>query len=156
YGANQPGGNTRSDDQGRFSYNKLAEGRVTIQANFPTNGVATFQTTAGNTNVTIRASRPGGNGPAEPVTITGKITDASGAAAAGVSIRVVPANGANQNVQTDAGGGYSVTWRPLNGIGGRQYSLIARDIAHKLAVCVDIDEETRTKDAQLQPAFAIA
>jgi hypothetical protein len=156
YGDGQPGGNTRADDKGRFSFDKVADGRVSLQAN-AAGAFGNAQARADDTNVTIRINPNGGvQTAAARVTTTGKITDPSGAPAAGVSVRVMPANGVNQNLKTDAEGKFSISWQPLNGGGGFQYSLVARDAARNLAVVAEVDPDTTNKDAQLRPGLTLS
>ena len=156
YGDGQPNGFTNTDNQGHFAFNQVADGRVNVQANLQ-GAFGNASVHAGDTNVTIRINPNGVVRTAMPrVTTTGKITDPSGAPAVGVSVRIIPGGGANANLKTDGEGRYSLSWQPLNGAVGLQYSLIARDAARNLAVVTDVDPDTTNKDAQLQPGLTLS
>jgi hypothetical protein len=96
-----------------------------------------------------------------PLTITGTVFDPSGAPAPGVDVAVTPGSGLMQDLRSDAGGKFTVSWRPFNfGGAGRgpnvQYFLLGRDLEHNLAAMVKIDEQTQNMDLRLQAGLALS
>ena len=81
--------------------------------------------------------------------IAGVVRDKRGRAVADADIKFMPSGG--EIVKSDEEGGYEVKWNPRNW-GGQEdmvYYLVARLPERNLAAALEVDEDTRQKDIQL-------
>jgi hypothetical protein len=170
-GAGQAQTNAPTDATGHFSF-IVCDGPVTVTA-FLQGASDRTNTVGGDTNVVLRL--PAVNNPATStmvlpnnnpavsgsVTITGIVFDPSGAPAPGVTFLVTPGGALNQDLKSDAGGKFAVSWRPLQfppGAGPQNivYLLVGRDLEHNFATTVEVDEKTTNLDLHLQAGLALS
>ena len=89
-GEGQPNGNAITDADGRFVFDAVCEGAVTVSANMK-GAYGSAQAMGGDTNVVIRFdARNRVYMPAAPQTLTGTVYDSSGNPAVGASVVVTP------------------------------------------------------------------
>ena len=122
-GEGQPNNNAITDADGRFAFDAVCEGAVTVSANSKD---ASGQTDAmgGDTNVVIRfdARNRVTYATAAPQTLTGAVYDSSGKPAVGARVVVTPTWGTIDVAKTDSDGKYSVTWQSQPGMHGAKMS----------------------------------
>jgi protocatechuate 3,4-dioxygenase beta subunit len=161
-GEGQPAGHTTTDAQGRFAFNAVCEGPVRVYASSQIAGGnylnGNIHAQGGDTNVVIQFAANGqGGGPGtQMVRTSGRVLDPSGAPVAGARLMVIPANGMNLEIRSDADGKYSIAWMKQNSGSGQTPFLYARDVEHHLAVSHDIDETTTNLDLRLQEGLTLS
>jgi hypothetical protein len=153
YGENQPGGNVRTDREGRFTFEHVCEGRAQLSAN---NQKSYGNVTAegGDTNVVLHLGQTYGSSPdSTSHKLKGTVTDPDGKPVAGAQLAVFPGNGRNWT-RTGTNGIFSLTWSLQQWqlqAGGPQ--LVVRDPTRNLAVASDLPEDATNLDVQLKPAL---
>ena len=153
-GDGQPAGNAVTDADGRFAFDAVCEGPVTVTANSK-GAYGQSQAMGGDTNVVIRFS---GNAytMAAPQKVTGSVFDANGNPAVGVRVIVTPSMGQVDVAKTDDSGAFTVTWQPQPGMRGAKYFAIARDVEHNLAAIEPVNTDKTRVDLRLGPALSIS
>lgn len=95
----------------------------------------------------------------EPLKIAGTVRDPSGAAVAGLQLRVIPGYRAGNvgPIKTDAEGRFEFPWN-LQQFGGQNNicCLVARDEKRNLATAGDLEEGVTKLELRLEPGLAIA
>ncbi len=156
-GEGQPNNNAITDADGRFAFDAVCEGAVTVSANSKD---ASGQTDAmgGDTNVVIRfdARNRVTYATAAPQTLTGAVYDSSGKPAVGARVVVTPTWGTIDVAKTDSDGKYSVTWQSQPGMHGAKYFAVARDTERNLAAMEAIDTNKTSVDLHLAPGLSIS
>ena len=156
---------TLSDDQGHFKLNNLTQGTITVQSEYMPRerflSIGTAEAQAGDTNVVIRIGINNVSRGLETriVTTTGKVVDASGAAAPGVRIVVYAITNIAAlpvGVRSEADGTFSITWQAPVGLRGASALLIARDLDRHLAAAYDLNDLTTELNLRLQPALTLS
>jgi protocatechuate 3,4-dioxygenase beta subunit len=162
YGEGQPNGNTSTDREGRFRFERVCEGTVNLQAN----GGGSFgaiSAEGGDTNVVLRlgqqqmrTSMPGSTAHK----LQGTVTDAEGKPVAGAELAVFPSSFGNpQWTKAGTNGAYHLTWEiqqwqmQQSGGGG---ILVVRFPARNLAGIEDVPEDTTNLDVKLKAAMTVA
>jgi protocatechuate 3,4-dioxygenase beta subunit len=156
-GDGQPTGNATTDADGRFAFDAVCEGPVTVSANMKgLNGSADAM--GGDTNVVIRFNAQNRvYMSAAPQTLTGTVYDPSGNPAVGTSVIVTPSFGAQDIAKTDTNGAYSVNWQPEIGMRDAKYFAVARDVDRNLAAIGSIGtNEEAPVILRLAPAISIS
>jgi len=156
-GSGQPQGFTRSETDGRFAFDAVCEGPISLWS-YLQNSSGNARASGGDTNVVIRLGANNNNPASTPsATITGTVLDASGKPASGVSMVVTPAFGmVRGEVKTDADGHYKVDWQPEQRGPNSKYFLIARDLDRNLAVAQEINDKLTSLDLRLQTGFSLS
>ena len=155
-GEGQPNGNTTTDADGRFVYDAVCAGPVTVNANLK-GAYGSAAAVGGDTNVVIRFDARNNYVMAStPQTLTGTVYDASGKPAVGARVVVTPTWGAINNDKTDVSGDFSVNWQPQPGMRDAKYFVIARDIEQNLAAIEPIDTNKTRVNLRLGPGFSIS
>ena len=159
FGNGQPNANTQSDAQGRFTFDHVCAGPITIAANNLFGlGSGTAMAAGGDTNITVKLGvnqRGGGIGSAV-IKITGTVQDPDGKPAPRVLVSLFPF--AQGELLTDAEGRFKLTWDPSQ-FGGMQINqrvVIARDPARNLAASFDLETDVTNADLKLEPAWTLA
>ncbi len=156
FGENQPGANTRTDRDGRFSFNHICEGTLHISAN-SLRAFGNVSAEGGDTNVVLHLGENMGYSPdSKPHKLHGVVTDDGGQPVAGAQVAVFPNNGARW-VKTGTNGEYSLnwslqSWQMQNG----GATLVLRDPAHNLAGTEELPEETTNLNVKLKPALVLS
>ncbi|MGO8763712.1 MAG: carboxypeptidase regulatory-like domain-containing protein [Limisphaerales bacterium] len=146
----------KTDSNGRFLFNNVCEGPVTVSAdsehtsaNAPAHG--------GDTNVVFRLgitlvqNRPFLT---PPITVTGTVYDSRGRPAAGVKMSMFSYQTGTIASQTDSRGRYEFTWQKrLNG--EESEWLLARDLSAGSAAFHPMDETTTNLDLTLQDGITL-
>jgi Carboxypeptidase regulatory-like domain len=157
-GEGQPNGNAITDENGRFAFDAVCDGTVSVSANMKgLNGSA--QAMGGDTNVVIRFNANDRNyyAPQQASqTLTGTVYDSAGKPAVGVRVIVTPTWGADDIAKTDANGEYSVNWQPEPGMRGAKYFAIARDVEHNLVALEQITTNKNSLILRLAPGFTVS
>jgi protocatechuate 3,4-dioxygenase beta subunit len=155
-GEGQPNGNATTDADGRFAFDAVCAGPVSVSANG--NGYSgSMDAMGGDTNVVIRFDARNNYGmQAASLTLTGNISDPSGNHAAGTLVTVTPSWGPINTAKTDANGDYSVNWQSQPGMRGAKFFVIARDVERNLAAIEGIDTNSTNVSLRLGPGFSIA
>ena len=159
----QPGNIIRTDTRGHFEL-KVTDGPVRLIAVVPANGanpqLGSVAAQGGDTNVIIHIGQNPGTAAVQtgrPITMTGVVTDPTGAPAAGVHMSTVPQRVVgNADIRTDSEGRYSLTTQPLPAGAAVSMSILARDPDHNLVAMADINENTTTKDLRLAPGLTLS
>lgn len=156
-GEGQPQGYTRSDTDGRFAFDAVCEGPISLWS-YLQNSSGNARASGGDTNVVIRLGANNNNPASTPsATITGTVLDDSGKPASGVSMVVTPAFGmVRSEVKTDADGHFKIDWQPEQRGPNSKYFLIARDLDHNLAVAQEINDKLTNVDLRLQSGFSLS
>jgi Carboxypeptidase regulatory-like domain len=155
YGEGQPNGNATTDANGRFYYDAVCEGALTVNANYK--GLSgSAEALGGDTNVVIRFNARNRVYTATPQTLTGTVFDPSGNPAVGARVVVTPSWGAMAAAETDANGDYSVNWQPQPGMRNVKYSAIARDVKRNLAAITAIGANQKSATLRLGPGLSIS
>jgi protocatechuate 3,4-dioxygenase beta subunit len=156
-GQGQPNGNAVTGTDGRFSFDAVCEGPVTVSANMM-NAYGSADAMGGDTNVVIRFEAQNRNMymAQTPQTLTGTVYDASGHPAVGVRVVVTPTWGNIDNSKTDTNGEYSVNWQPQMGMRNAKYFAIARDVERNLAAIEAIDTNKNRVTLRLEPGLTIS
>ena len=161
YGQGQPQRTfTNSDIQGRFVFDPVCEGPVTVTANL-SNSQGNTPAQGGDTNVIIRlgvnlANNNGRNSrPARK--ITGTVRHPSGSPAVGVTMYRIAAQPTPIKNLTDSSGRFAFTWQPLVVGDPRSYPwLLARDSHGGLAAIQTVDEKTTNLDLNLKDGLTLS
>jgi protocatechuate 3,4-dioxygenase beta subunit len=156
-GEGQPNRNDAATDvDGRFVYDAVCEGAVSVSANFK-NFSGSAEAMGGDTNVVIRFdARNRVVNAAAPQTLTGTVYDSSGKPAVGARVVVTPSFGAASTAKTDAKGEYSVNWQAQPGMRDAKYFAVARDVERNLAAMEAIDTNKTRMDLRLGPGLSIS
>jgi protocatechuate 3,4-dioxygenase beta subunit len=156
-GEGQPNNNATTDADGRFAFDAICEGAVTVSANLK-GAAGQADAMGGDTNVVIRfdARNRVNYVMAAPQTLTGTVYDSSGKPAVGARVMVTPTSGTIDNAKTDAGGSYSVNWQPQLGMRDPKYFAVARDIERNLVAIEPIDTNKTRVDLRLGPGLSIS
>ena len=156
-GEGQPNGNATTDADGRFVYDAVCEGAVTVSANLK-GAAGQAEALGGDTNVVIRfdARARVTYAVASPQTLTGTVYDSSGKPAVGARVVVTPTWGAIDTAKTDANGEYSVNWQAQPGMRDAKYFAVARDVERNLAAIEAIGTNQSRVDLRLGPGFSIS
>jgi uncharacterized GH25 family protein len=156
----QPNVNGRTDAKGRFSFDQLCEGPISLSVNGPDNSYASTTVEAGDTNITIQLQprsanvrRVSSRGSSK---LTGAITDPDGKPAANVTLDIFPVN-SSQGKKTDAQGRFTFTYdsSAYTGISGLVPVLVARDFERNLAAAQDLEEGTTNVSLRLEPGLTL-
>jgi protocatechuate 3,4-dioxygenase beta subunit len=155
-GDGQPGGNVRTDREGRFRFEHVCEGPAQISAN-SRNSFGNISAEGGDTNVVLRLGQTYNNSPdSTPHKLKGTVVDADGKPAAGAQVAVFPSNGRHWT-KTATNGAFSLTWSlqpwQLQSSGAQ---LVARDTVRNLAATEELSEEITNVDVKLNPALTLA
>ena len=157
-GDGQPNGNTRSDREGKFQFERVCEGLVRIFANNQGSS-GNISAEGGDTNVVLRLGTIRAGTAAGTVThkLKGTVTDAEGKPAAGAQLAVVPSNGDPRWIKSDSNGVFSLTWslQPYQLQNGQGALLVARDTARNLAASEALEEDATNLDVKLKPALTL-
>ena len=155
-GEGQPNGNAMTDTDGRFSFDAVCEGAISLNAN--SKGLSgNYEGVGGDTNAVIRLNQNNrvysqvGN-----LTISGTIYDPSGNPASGARVGVTPSWGPDESVVTGPDGGYSVHWQAQQGMRGVKYFVIARDTRRNLAGMEEIDAKKTQASVRMEPGFSVS
>jgi protocatechuate 3,4-dioxygenase beta subunit len=152
----QPNGNATTDADGRFVFDAVCEGAVSVSANLK-GAYGSAQAMGGDTNVVIRFdARNVSYMAASQQTLTGVVYDPSGNPAVGVRVVVTPAWGTVDTAKTDANGEYSVNWQSQPGMRDAKYSVVARDVERNLAAIEAIGTNKTRVVLRLQPGLSIS
>lgn len=156
-GEGQPQGNAMTDDNGRFVFDAVCEGAVTVYANL-NDASGSADAMGGDTNVVIRFdARNQVYMAASPQTLTGDVTDSSGNPAVGASVVVTPSWGAMSAAKTDAKGEFSVNWQSQpGGMRDVKYFAVARDVEKNLAAIEPIATNQTRVSLRLVPGLTIS
>jgi protocatechuate 3,4-dioxygenase beta subunit len=155
-GDGQPNDNAVTDANGRFTFDAVCAGAVTVSANMKRANAST-EAMGGDTNVVIRFdARNRSYVEAPPQTLTGTVYDSSGNPAVGVRVIVTPAWGQQNIAKTDASGGYSLDWQPESGMPNAKYFAVARDIERNLAAIEPIGAKKTSVNLRLGPGLSIS
>lgn len=155
-GEDQPYGNTTTDADGRFAYDAVCAGPISVSASG--NGhSASAEAMGGDTNVVIRLNASNNQVmQATPQTLTGHVFDASGDHVSGALVVVTPSWGPINSARTDANGDYSVDWQLQPGMPAAKYFVIARAVERNLAAIAAIDTNSTHVGLRLEPGFSIS
>lgn len=153
-GDGQPSGNATTDQQGRFKFESVCEGRVNLSAN----GEGVYASTSaegGETNVVLRLGQRNTdeNGPMQRK-LHGVVKDPDGKPVAGAQVAVFPSP---NWVRTGSDGRYTVNWttQPWQMSYGGDPCLVVRTAGLELAGSETISEEVTNLDVQLKPAWRV-
>lgn len=155
HGDGQPNANTRTDSEGRFSFD-VCEGTVRLFAN-SARMFANRAAEAGDTNVvlTLGEQMGGGDGGAKPQRLAGTANDAGGKPVAGAEVRVFPMH-MPMPAKTEADGTFKVSyvvepWQRQNG----NPLLLVRDRTRNLAIAQELVDENTNVTVQLEQAWTV-
>jgi hypothetical protein len=165
FSVGQIGKETTTDTAGRFSFQDVGHGRLSIVTRRrdgyldSTNYTGSAQPLGGDTNVVIHlraltgGATSGNNGalPGVTATTSGTVFDPAGAPAPAVYVTVLPSLSWDHTVQSDAGGKYTNTWQVPSG----KAVLFARDLEHNLATVTDVLATNTHLDLHLQPGLTL-
>ena len=155
-GDGQPNGNATTDADGRFAFDAVCAGPLSVSAN-GNGSSASADAMGGDTNVVIRFdARNNYFMQASPITLTGNVFDPSGNHAVGTLVVVTPSWGPINTTKTDANGDYSVNWQSQPGMRDAKYFVIARDIERNLAAIEAIDTNSTHVSLRLEPGLSIS
>jgi protocatechuate 3,4-dioxygenase beta subunit len=152
----QPNGNATTGADGRFAFDAVCAGPVTVTANMKGN-YGSADAMGGDTNVVIRFA--GGRVYySNPVSqkITGTVYGSGNKPAVGVRVVVTPSWGSSDVARTDANGEYSVNWQPQPGMPDAKYFVVARDVEQNLAAIEPIGTNKTGLILRLEPGLAIS
>jgi protocatechuate 3,4-dioxygenase beta subunit len=156
-GDGQPGGNVRTDREGRFRFEHVCEGPAQISANSQ-RSFGNISAEGGDTNVVLRLGQTYNSSPGSVThKLKGMVTDADGKPAAGAQVAVFPANGMLRWTKTGTNGEYSLNWslQPWQMQSGGAL-LVVRDTVRNLGATEELPEETTNLDVKLKPALTLA
>ena len=163
YGSGQPNLNAQTDAKGRFSFDRVCAGPITIYANNQRgNAYGNGSTVAegGDTNITVKlgVNQPMGDMASARVKVTGTIQAPDGQPAPKVVVTLFPFSNQEDEKRTDAQGRFTLTANPNQFGGGQEVQrvVIARDLSHNWATALDIDEDTTNAPLKLEPGLSIA
>jgi protocatechuate 3,4-dioxygenase beta subunit len=161
---------TKSGSNGRFVFDGVCEGPVTVSANYqsgagdisanrPVNISGNAPAEGGDTNVVLRLGINlvvYGQNPRPLRRIIGTVRDPSGAPAGGVALLLWPIQGGQQIIgQTDSAGRYEFNWQE-RGAGDAGYSLMARDAERGLVALQPVAGKTTNLDLSLQEGLTLS
>jgi protocatechuate 3,4-dioxygenase beta subunit len=155
-GDDQPNGNAITGADGRFAFDAVCAGPVSVSANFKGNS-GSADAMGGDMNVVIRFE--GGRVYySNPVSqkITGIVYGSDNKPAVGVRVVVTPSWGSSDVAKTDANGEYSVSWQPQPGMPDAKYFVIARDVEQNLAAIEPIGTNKTSVSLRLVAGLAIS
>lgn len=147
-GSGQPNRTALSDAQGRFTFDKLCPGTVSIHA-WTQGGIHRSQ------NVTAAAGDAGVEVvfPALPK-IAGVATDEAGNPVVGAQAQVLPF-GERLGGATDAEGRFTVSWNSQHTMEGRPLALVVRHAERRLAGSITIQPSQKTAEVTLLPTMDV-
>jgi len=155
-GESQPTGRANTDVDGRFRFDAVCDGAVSVSANFK-GAYGSAEAMGGDTNVVIRFDiRNQVYIPAPPKTLTGTVFDPSGNHAIGARVVVTPSWGAADDARTDADGEYSVNWQAQPGMRDAKYFVVARDVQKNLAAIEAIGDQPTRVNLRLEPGLSLS
>jgi protocatechuate 3,4-dioxygenase beta subunit len=150
-GDDQPNGNTRTDREGQFTFNRVCEGRVRLFAHAQ-NTYGNITAEGGDTNVVLRLGQSSGSS-ASSRKLKGTIAGPDGKPAAGTQVAVFPAE-QRRWVKTDTNGAFNLAWTVQPWQSGATF-LIVRDTARNLAAAKEIGEDVTEESLKLKPGAVI-
>jgi protocatechuate 3,4-dioxygenase beta subunit len=156
-GDGQPGGNVRTDREGRFRFEHVCEGPAQISANSQ-RSFGNISAEGGDTNVVLRLGQTYNSSPGSAAhKLKGMVTDADGKPADGAQVAVFPSNGSRRWTKTATNGAFSLTWslQPWQMQSGGAL-LVVRDPVRNLGATEELPEETTNLDVKLKPALTLA
>jgi protocatechuate 3,4-dioxygenase beta subunit len=155
-GPGQPSGNATTDANGRFAFDAVCEGRITVSANSRAGLNGSFDGTGGDTNVIIRlgANNYANNSQAS-LTVSGTVYDPSGKPAPRVRVSVTPAWGPENGVTSGTNGEFTLQWKNMPGMNRAKYFVVARDTGRNLVGLEEINEKKTQAAPRLEPGFSI-
>jgi hypothetical protein len=154
-GENQPNANTRTDREGRFSFDHVCEGTARLFANAQSSS-GNITAEGGDTNVVLQlgqnfVSSPG----SKPRKLKGAVTDPEGQPAVGALVAVFPGPPIRW-IKTGTNGAFNLAWTVQPWMQSANAMLVVRDLAHNLGAVEDLLEETTNIDVCLKPALTVA
>jgi len=155
-GDDQPNGNAITDADGRFAFDAVCAGPLSVSANSKGNS-GSADAMGGDMNVVIRFE--GGRVYySNPVSqkITGIVFGSDNKPAVGVKVVVTPSWGSSDVAKTDANGEYSVNWQKQPGMPDAKYFVIARDVEQNLAAIEPIVTNKTGLSLRLEPGLSIS
>jgi len=156
YGEEQPGLSGRTDAKGRFAFNNVCAGPISLSASSPGGGNGSITAEGGDTNITIQLGVSGSFGRTTgSVKIIGTVLDPDGKPAPKAMIACFPYSDGERRADTE--GRFTLFVDP-NRFGSMQINqrvLIARDPERNLAVAEDVDEETTNVTLRLGPGLTL-
>lgn len=161
-GDGQPNGNTRTDRQGRFTFEHVCDGPVRLFSSYNTpsgeNTSGNISTEGGDTNVLIKLGENRlTSESAKNHKLSGIINGTNGQPVTGVEVALFPQNGNRSWIKTDANGLFKLTWsvQPWQEQNGNPV-LVARYKELGLSATEEIGDETTNVTLQLKPAFNVS
>jgi len=160
-GEKQPQLSGKADSKGRFTFDHVCPGPISLMANDPRGGQSgNVSAEGGDTNITIHlGSQEAGFGGANSrprQKVKGVVLDAEGKPAAKVAVNFFP-DFSNAQKKTDEAGQFVLTFDPnqFGGGSGSQRVILARDPNRNLAVALDVEEEATNATLRLAPGFTL-
>jgi protocatechuate 3,4-dioxygenase beta subunit len=152
----QSGAVAATDDRGRFAFDGVCEGEISLSA-----GGASARVEAGDTNVVLRFPTRDERGfdiSTEMVTTGGRVLDSSGGPVPNVLLTVLPDGGRRTEVVNDPDGQFMIGWRKQYCFNDGQMppTIIARDPEHNLVGLHDLDGKASNVDLTLEPGLTLA
>ena len=153
-GPNQPGDQTHTDEEGRFTLHEIMEGDVQLSTLLPAPQggpvSANVTTKSGDTNVVLRLVKPRRAATVDltdALNVSGSVKDELGAPVAGAVVSTVPPSADFTDAVTDQDGNYSLNWRPAKTVAGAKVPMriMARDVARNRVAVLELEEVTGTK-----------
>ena len=159
YGEKQPALNTRTDAKGRFHFDHVCPGPITLSAYTPSSGqFGNISAEGGDTNITLhlgsRQANFGAGNTRPRQKIKGTVLNTAGKPAPKVVISVFP-DFSNSQKQTDEAGHFALALDP-NPWAGSHRVMVARDLERQLAGAVEFDEEETNVNLRLEPGLTLA
>jgi hypothetical protein len=152
-GDTQPNANTRTDRQGRFSFENVCEGAARLFANFD-RGFGNTSAEGGDTNVVLRLGESMNAARGSSVRkFTGTVTGPDGVPVPGAQVSVFP-NMINRGwTKTDTNGSFKFTWtaQPQT----TEPLLVIRHEARNLGATEVVGDESTNFEVRLKPALTV-
>lgn len=155
-GEGQPSGNTRTDREGRFQFERVCEGSARLFAH-ARNAFGNLTAQGGDTNVILKLGESAGvYSEAKPHQVKGMVTDPDGKPVAGAQLTVFP-SGRTAAIKSAADGSFNLTWslEPWQLQQGGNALLVVRDRAGNQATAEDLEEEATNLNIRLKPALTL-
>jgi protocatechuate 3,4-dioxygenase beta subunit len=154
-GENQPNGNTRTDRDGRFAFDKVCEGNVRLFANNSRGAFGNVTAEGGDTNVVLHLGQTSNGNPGSTARkLKGIVTGPDGQPVSGAQVTVFP-NNPTRWVKTTTNGAYNFNWTIEPWQQSASPLLVIRDLVHNLAATEDVLEEVTNLNVQLKPALTV-
>jgi protocatechuate 3,4-dioxygenase beta subunit len=156
HGEGQPNGNTTTDTDGRFSFDAVCDGPISVNSN--SKGFAgSYDGVGGDTNVVIRFNQNNRNfAQMGDLKISGTVYDPSGNPVEGARVGVTPSWGPVDGAVTGKDGEYSLHWQAQQGMRGVKYFVVAQDTRRNLAGMEEIDAKKTQASVRLAPGFSVS